>query len=129
MTRGDDVAIEPIAPLQDDGSSADRNPHLRDYARAMYKRRWTGIAAFAVVLGSVTAYTFTATPVYHATARVLIDSEGQNVVDFKEVVAPDEARTDYYQTQYNLLESRSLARKTLTSLKLWNHPEFTGAEG
>ena len=40
----------------------------------------------------------------------------------------DENRTtsDYYQTQYNLLESRSLARKTITTLDLWSHPQLTG---
>lgn len=118
------VEAERLGPIDTDDSSGDRDPHLREYLLTLYKRRWTATAAFAVVLGCVIAYTFTATPVYQATARVLIDAERQNIIEFKEVVEPDEARTDYYQTQYNLLESRSLARKTLTNLQLWNHPEF-----
>ncbi|MBI2187950.1 MAG: polysaccharide biosynthesis tyrosine autokinase [Acidobacteria bacterium] len=124
MTRnGDDDLLTTVGP---DEASGEPNPHLRHYLLALYKRRWTTLAAFTVVFGAVVAYTFTATPVYRATARVLIDADRQHVVDFREVVEADEARTDYYQTQYNLLESRSLARKTLTNLNIWNHPEFAG---
>lgn len=114
------------SPLFEPPRAADREPSLRDYALALYKRRWTGLATFVVVLAGVTAYTFTAIPVYEATARVLIESDRQNVVDFKEVVQAEEARSDYYQTQYNLLESRSLARKTIAKLDLWQHPELAG---
>ena len=31
---------------------------------------------------------------------------------------------DYYQTQYKILQSRALARRTLDELKLWDHPLF-----
>ena len=33
---------------------------------------------------------------------------------------------DYYQTQYNVLQSRALARRTLDGLHLWNTPPFGG---
>jgi hypothetical protein len=52
-------------------------------------------------------------------------AESQNVVSFKEVVDEDQTKADYYQTQYNILQSRALARKTLEALKLWEHPLFT----
>jgi capsular exopolysaccharide synthesis family protein len=116
----------PLRSFDDDGGSQSHVPHLRDYALALYKRRRTGLAAFAIVVGAMVAYTFTATPIYEARARILMDAERQNIVDFKEIVAPDDARGDYYQTQYNLLESRSLARKTITALNLWRHPQFAG---
>ena len=35
-------------------------------------------------------------------------------------------RRDYYQTQYNVLQSRALARRTLDGLRLWNTPPFGG---
>src|SRR5207247_9880903 len=31
---------------------------------------------------------------------------------------------DYYQTQYKILQSRGLARRTMDSLNLWTEPEF-----
>jgi capsular exopolysaccharide synthesis family protein len=99
---------------------------LIDYVRVLYKRRWTAFTAFALVVGTITVYTFTATPIYEARTRLLLEAEQQNVVSFKQVVDEDQARADYYQTQYNVLQSRALARRTLDDLRLWNTPPFGG---
>ena len=100
--------------------------HLLDYVKVLYKRRWTAITTFVLVVGSVTVYTFTATPIFEAKTRLLIESEEQNVVSFKQVVEQDQAKADYYQTQYNILQSRALARRTLDQLKLWDRAPFGG---
>src|SRR5687767_2198165 len=68
--------------------------HLLDYVKVLYKRRWTAITAFVLVVGSVTVYTFTATPIFEAKTRLLIESEEQNVVSFKQVVEQDQAKAD-----------------------------------
>jgi polysaccharide biosynthesis transport protein len=96
--------------------------HLVDYIKVLYKRRWTAATAFVLVLASVTIYTFSLTPMFEARTRLLIETENQNVVSFKEVIEEDQTKADYYQTQYNILQSRALARKTIESLKLWNNP-------
>src|SRR6266853_1302775 len=98
--------------------------HLMDYVRVLHKRRWTAITAFLLVVVSVTVYTFTATPIFEAKTRLLIEADTPNVVSFKEVINEEQAKADYYQTQYSLLQSRALARKTLESLKLWDRPPF-----
>jgi capsular exopolysaccharide synthesis family protein len=100
--------------------------HLLDYVRVLYKRRWTAFTAFALVAGAITVYTFTATPVYEARTRLLLEAEQQHVVTFKQVVDEDQTKADYYQTQYNVLQSRALARRTIDGLKLWNTPPFGG---
>jgi capsular exopolysaccharide synthesis family protein len=100
--------------------------HLLDYIKVLYKRRSTAFTAFVLILGGVTVFTFTATPVYQAKTRLLIESEEQNVVNFKQVVAEDQTKADYYQTQYNVLQSRALARRTLDELKLWDKLPFGG---
>jgi polysaccharide biosynthesis transport protein len=102
--------------------------HLMDYVRVLYKRRWIAITAFFVVFVSVVVYTFTQTPIYAAKVQLLIEPENQNVVSFKEVLEQDKSTTDYYQTQYKILQSRRLARKTIESIGLWNHPEFAGKD-
>jgi polysaccharide biosynthesis transport protein len=102
--------------------------HLLDYVRVLYKRRWTALAAFLVVFLGVALYTVTATALYDGTVSILIDVEGPNVIDFKQVVDEDQSRTDYYQTQYNLLRSRSLAHRTLDGLKLWDRPPFASEQ-
>ena len=108
-----------------DGYLAEQ-PHLLDYVKVLHKRRWTAITSFLVVFLSVVVYTFTATPIYEARAKLLIEADNPNIVSFKEVLEEGQSRTDYYQTQYNLLQNRSLARRTLDTLKLWNHPQFGG---
>ena len=108
-----------------DGYLAEQ-PHLLDYVKVLHRRRWTAITSFLVVFLSVVVYTFTATPIYEARAKLLIEADNPNIVSFKEVLEEGQSRTDYYQTQYNLLQNRSLARRTLDTLKLWNHPQFGG---
>ena len=105
------------------------SPHLTDYLKVLHKRRWTASTAFLLVLASVTVYTFTATPIYEARTRLLIDAENPNVVTFKEVIDEDQAKADYYQTQYNILQSRALARKTIENLGLWEHPLLNRTAG
>jgi succinoglycan biosynthesis transport protein ExoP len=98
--------------------------HLLDYVRVLYKRRWTALTAFAIVVLSVAVYTFTATPIFEGRVQILIEKENSNVVTFKEAVEQNQVADDYYQTQYKLLQSRVLARRTLDVLKLWNDPQF-----
>lgn len=99
------------------------------YVRAVYKRRYVALAVFAAVVTVAAVRTLTATPIYEATARLLIDAETPNVVSFQEVVNEQESRTDYYQTQYRILQSRSLMRRVMDNLELWEHPHFAAALG
>ena len=124
----------PASPEPGRGGYGDANllpaaeVHLMDYVRVLYKRRWLAITAFLVVVVSVVVYTYTQTPIYAAKAQLMIEPENQNVVSFKEVLEQDKSTTDYYQTQYKILQSRKLARDTIEAIGLWNHPEFAGKD-
>ncbi len=102
----------------------DTEIHLLDYVRVLYRRRWSASAAFVTVILAVCVYTFTATPVYEATVQILIEKENTNVVSFKEAFEQNQVTDDYYQTQYKILQSRALARRTMNALKLWDYPQF-----
>jgi succinoglycan biosynthesis transport protein ExoP len=114
-----------------DASSSDHTDeaHMADYLRVLFKRRWTAASTFLIVLGSITIYTFTATPIYEARVRLLIETENPNVVSFQEVIEQNKSTNDYYQTQYRILESRALVQRTLEKAKLWSHPEFSRTPG
>src|SRR5687768_6622552 len=104
-------------------------PHLSDRLRVIVKRRHVALASFAVVSLAATVYAFTATPIYEGRAQLLIEADDPNVIDFKQVTGEQVngntlSRQDYYQTQYRLLQSRSVAKKAIDTLKLWEHPEF-----
>ncbi len=101
--------------------------HILDYVKILYKRRWSALTAFSLVFVSVVVYTFTATRVYEATTQVLIEKEDSNVVSFKEAIEQNQLTDDYYQTQYKILQSRALARRTIDGLGLWEHPHFNPA--
>jgi succinoglycan biosynthesis transport protein ExoP len=106
--------------------AGDTEVHLLKYVKVFYKRRRMAFTAFLLVVGGVTVYTFTTTPMFEARTRLLIEAENQNVVSFKAVLDEDQTRADYYQTQYNLLQSRALALRTIEELKLWDTPPFGG---
>ncbi len=103
--------------------------HLSDYLRVVYKRRWTAATTLLVVLLSISIYTFTATPIFEARVQILIEKENANVVTFKEAFEQNQVTDDYYQTQYKILQSRALARRTIGALRLWNAPRFNPPDG
>src|SRR5262245_24227219 len=100
--------------------------HIVDYVRVLHKRRWTAATAFLLVVVTTTIYTFTVTPEFEAKTQLLIEADNPNVINFKEVIDEQGTKADYYQTQYNILQSRALARRTLDALKLWDHELMGG---
>jgi capsular exopolysaccharide synthesis family protein len=98
--------------------------HLRDYVQAILRRKWILIVSFITLVTIVTISSFKATPIYQATTQVMIDKENPNVVSFEEVMSLDSTDIMFYQTQYKILASRSLALRVINSLNLKNSPEF-----
>jgi exopolysaccharide transport family protein len=105
-------------------SQEEREVNLRDYWKIIQKRRWIIIAFFLIVLIATAVATFTMKPIYRGTTTIQINKENPQIVDFKEIFAVNTMDMDYYQTQYKILESRSLARRVIQNLKLSEHPEF-----
>jgi exopolysaccharide transport family protein len=97
---------------------------LREYLRILIKRRWVILVVFALVVLAAAITTFTATPIFQATAQIIIEKENPNLVSIEEVMAVDSTGTDYYQTQYKIIESRSVAREVIRRLDLEHSWEF-----
>ena len=125
---GNATGTEPVTHLPE-RRRAIGELHLTDYVRVLSKRRWPALTVAASVLVLTTLYTFTTTPIYEARVQILIEKEASNVVMFKEAVEQSQLTDDYYQTQYRILQSRALARRTINDLNLWNSPEFADAPG
>lgn len=104
--------------------------HVRDALRPLYRRRWLAGTVFLTTVVIAVAYAWTATPVYRATVRLLVEPEDPNVVTFQEVIVERaQFGANAQTTQRDMLRSRSLARATLDRLDLWEHPEFGGPGG
>lgn len=98
--------------------------NLRDYWKVLQKRRWSILACLLITLITTTIVTFAMRPIYRGTTTIQINKESSQIVNFKEILAIDTMDLDYYQTQYKILESRSLAKRVIQALGLFNHPEF-----
>jgi len=104
--------------LSADPPAADPRPtrHLYDYLWILYKRRWLAVASFLLVVISSGFYAYTRIPIYRAHSRVVIQ-QLRNNYGFTEITAPE--NTPDYQLQVAILNSRSLVKKTMQALGLW----------
>lgn len=106
-----------------------KDPHLRDYWQVLRKHRWIVLTCFLVTVITVATATFVQQSVYKAIATIQIDKAVPNVLKFEEVSPPANKETDdYYQTQYKLLMSYSLAERVVRLLRLDANPEFSGTD-
>ncbi len=106
------------------GPDKEQQIDIRDYINVIRKRKWTLVAVFVVIVTTVILHSFTATPIYEATTLLVIEKENPNVVSVQEVMAVDASGTDYYQTQYKIIESRTVARDVISRLNLERSKEF-----
>lgn len=99
---------------------------LRRLWHIVLKRWWVlaGVLAVALVLGVVV--TLLSTPIYRASATLQIDREAAQVVDVEGVLPAEGmySAQEFYQTQYGLLKSRSLAQRVVTGLRLAQDAQF-----
>jgi polysaccharide biosynthesis transport protein len=97
---------------------------LRVYSGIINRSKWSiiGFAFVVCVLATVVSYTLT--PIYSATATLLIESEEANIVSIEEVYGIDSSQREYYQTQFEILNSRKLARRVIDRLDIRQHTEY-----
>jgi succinoglycan biosynthesis transport protein ExoP len=95
----------------------EREIHLRDYLRTIYKRRYTVYTFFVIVFVVVLIGTLSTTPIYKATTEVLIEKvEPSNLsMMYPYYFSYDPA---FYETQYQLIKSASVAQKVVEMLDL-----------
>jgi succinoglycan biosynthesis transport protein ExoP len=118
-------ALTTMEPARLSADPADEDAtHFWDYWRVLRRRRWTVITCFLGVVIAATLWVFTERPVYTGTLTLRIEKEPPRVVKFDEVVRESEDSQDYYQTQYRILHSRTLANRVIGLLQLDQHPEF-----
>ena len=129
---------EMVTP-QHDGGGAPLGHELADhsmtdfdftrYLRIALKHRWLILGAFLAALVVGVAVTLLSTRIYTASATLQIDRQATQVLEDADV-APAEsmiAGEEFFQTQYGLLRSRSLAERVVDSLGLANSDAFLEA--
>ena len=106
-----------------------RQIHIYDYLRVLYKWRKPAILCFAAIVVIVAVASFIATPIYKATSRILIDREIPRALDIRQMLPGDATGTEFYQTQYKLLQSKSFVLKVIRTLNLSENRTFMAETG
>jgi succinoglycan biosynthesis transport protein ExoP len=105
--------------------------NLAEYWRLALKHRLLIIAIFvaAVVIGL--AMTLLTTPTYTASTTLQIDREAARILNVDDAPPGESmiAGEEFFQTQYGLLRSRSLAERVIESLGLASSDTFLRAMG
>ena len=73
---------------------------------------------FLAAVLTVGIYSFVQTPIYQATATVLIEPEPPKVLNIQEVSPIGSPTQDYYRTQYEIMTSRPIIEKVIETLNL-----------
>ncbi|WP_159015922.1 GumC family protein [Cognatiluteimonas profundi] len=98
---------------------------LLEYWRILRDRKWLVAAIAGGVFALALVLTLLTTPIFRASSTLQIDRETIKVVDVGGLTpAESPYDEDFYQTQYELLQSRSLALRVIQDLKLADNPQF-----
>ncbi len=105
-------------PVDDESS-------IQQYIDVLLRRKKIILAFFGIVVLTTIIGTLLSEPVYKATAKLEISLENPRVVNFDQVVEFETKSDEFYETQYLLLKSKSLAKQVTDKLNLSEHPEFS----
>lgn len=117
--RGIALASDANAPL------GERVPVIRQYLRIAFRWRYVilGVTGACLLLGLIVTLLMTAK--YTAAVTVEISRESNKITDFQGVEREASvADQEFYQTQYGLLQARSLSERVATQLRLVDDPKF-----
>lgn len=95
--------------------------------RILYRSKWQILRTFALVMLVATLGVFLVTPIYRGSATLLIEAVGAKVVAIDEVYQPGIPGinlTEHQNTQIEIIQSRMLAERVFTQLKLDQYPEY-----
>lgn len=96
--------------------------HLTDYLWVLKKRSLLVLGIWAVVFIPVAILTWMSTPMYRASALMLIERNYQQPI--VPGVATPATPEEFYQSQYRILRSRRIARKLYMDMKMYDWQLF-----
>lgn len=97
---------------------------LRHYWNIVWREKWGVLGLCAIVGLLAQVIVLNMTPVYSASATLLIEAKQTNVVSIEEVYGIDSTQREYFGTQFEILNSRALAESVIRTLGLDKHPAF-----
>jgi capsular exopolysaccharide synthesis family protein len=128
LPRKAPAQILTAVPLTAKGEETGVN--LLDYWQTLVKHRIAIGVVFVAALVVGALVTLIMPPVYTAVATIQIDREPPKVINTQEVERQDLfSSEEFYQTQYGLLRSKSLAQRIVRALGLDTNAQFLAGDG
>ena len=125
-----DNAVGPPANYGNPPEEPDSPFDLLRYWGLFLKHRWLFVGGIVISLCLGYGVTFLTTPIYRASTTIQIDRDAPRVVELRNDVREETiGESQFYQTEYELLKSRSLAARVVADLDLANEPTFFGPTG
>lgn len=107
-----------------DPADQDEKLDILEYWRTIQKRKGQ-ILAFGLIFAVLAAaIVFAMTPIYRATATLMIEAGKAKVVTIDDVYSGASQNREYFQTQVEIIKSREVAIKAIKKAELWNSEEF-----
>jgi len=97
---------------------------LRHYWNVIAQFKWRILLLATMMTLLSTLIVFSMRPVYRSSATLLVEGKQNSLLSIQEVYSIDTSRTEYFQTQFEILKSQDLARKVIQQMRLAEHPEF-----
>lgn len=91
---------------------------IRKYWLVLLASRWVVINTAAICIIAGILYSFRSTPLYEASGNLLINPEGGGLLAGQSVINLLGRDTEYLQTQYRVLQSRTILEKVVSKLRL-----------
>jgi capsular exopolysaccharide synthesis family protein len=108
---------------------------LQAYWRTIVRRRWLIIPFFLAVVLVTGIITLRQTRIYDATCTIIIDLSAPKVLDTNSVQEVVESGSgsfwyskEFYETQYKVLTSRTVAQRVVDKLQLGQNLKFLGLD-
>jgi capsular exopolysaccharide synthesis family protein len=102
---------------------------LMQFWRVLQKRRWLVLACLTTVAVLVTVISFLLPKRYDATARILLDLEGNDGLGLEQVVMPIGLDLNTkLETQIRIVQSDTIANTVIKQLGLQNNKSFAGKD-
>lgn len=123
MTSNNDQTTMDDGPYYD---SAQQTPILVQYWQVVLRHKIAIAAILSVCVAVGVIVTLLMTPYFTSTSRIEISREQESVTNVEGVTSSDGAgpNLEFYQTQYSLLESRSLAERVVRARNLASKDDF-----
>ena len=94
------------------------------YWRVIVARKWAVLSMFALGILAASVAWWVMTPIYRATALVMVEDDATRLTGAQLVYPSDISPNNYYATQCRLIRSRSVLRAAAERVRLAERPEF-----